>query len=231
MGGRGASWNTNSDVLNKGLPRRQDGTHERTSPETRENVVKMFQDIGFTNVISLKGIPDQVANAVANHIQRMSKRMGGLIGVEGGITTIGSFTNDKNNAGHTFAFVQGDRIMIDVAAFANIRAFNAAHRSLEKSGNFAGRSHGINGAIRATLTHELGHVLHNKIAKQQGIQAEELRKKIKDIANKKYRARNKKLSKYANTDEYEFIGEAVAAAYSANPGPYGRAARDVLNLK
>ena len=29
----------------------------------------------------------------------------------------------------------------------------------------------------------------------------------------------------------EFIGEAVTAAYSANPGPYGRAARDVLNLK
>lgn len=225
MGGRGASWNTNASFGdNAPIPLY---AAVRTGSEKRSEVVQLFKDIGFTDVTSMHGIPTQVLSSVAAQIQRISIKMGGVVGVQGGITRIGSFAPRSSHA--ALAYVQGNNLMINAAYFSHPRISRQARASMEKSGFKAGHYSGINAGIRATFIHELGHALHNKLIAQTDISVKELSTQIAARAIKKYHAR-KAVSEYGASNAHEFFAEGIATAYFASPRAYGMAVRDVLGL-
>lgn len=230
MGGRGSSYSGGSTggtqgalFINRAAPRRN-----RVGAERRPEVVQLFKDIGFNQVTSLKDIPTPVLSSVAAQIQRISKQMGGVVGVDGGIDSIGSFSQ-RDFGKTTLAYVQGNRLMLNAGYFSSPRRAAERRAHSQKNGWHAGEYSGITAGIRGTITHELGHALHNKLVAQEGKTISGLSSQIKQRAKQRYRT-TKSVSTYGKSSDAEFFAESISAAYSSRQGAYGRAARDVLGL-
>lgn len=139
------------------------------------------------------------------------------------------------SGGDAYAWVEGfkETGSITTLGVDSRRSHEAVQKSYQSSmeTNFHPRS--TIGAVPSIITHEYGHMLQWSMMRSSGGRyagkhAASEKRKIMDIAKKKYGATKNDSSRYGLKNSMEFFAEAFASAHGGSPNAVGLAMQDYL---
>ena len=207
------------------------------SRDRRDDVRRMFEMSGFSDVRGLDGMDTAVIGSYAITLQNLEGQYGAVEKIGGRIEVLGMDSASAIAAVRLDYNDTANALLLNRNALSSISGRSKAQRSAEASGWLMPSGGDVRSLSQYAVTHEYGHLLQNAYFQRdrksnsgltEGRHARSQANQILRIAKNKYGATQKDVSTYGSRNSNEFFAEAFANAHSGNPNAIGKAMNDWL---
>lgn len=235
MGGRGATSATGTARGTKPLAPYNAGA----SSDSRKDLTNMFHEVGVNNVSGVDRMSAAVVGAEAIQLNNLERKFHVINSLDNVNVT---FENERGAFGSVSFYTNTPAsvtLNLNPNLLHNVKAYDKAVKAQQKSGFKVDTADNVLSRARYTVTHEYGHMLHNKLyadAVKNGYTGTlgqftgGMQKSINAIA-KRYGATDTKPSGYGRKNSAEFFAESFASANLGAPSAHGKALLEYLKRK